>query len=68
MKPLIRAATKTLLGITLTLGLTSIVIGHPTLHKTVNVDGLDIARRVLKMRPPFCCCTVSPHLRRCFAI
>lgn len=45
MKPLIRAATKTLLGITLTLGLTSIVIGHPTLHKTVNVDGLDIFYR-----------------------
>ena len=45
MKPLIRAATKTLLGITLTLGLTSIVIGHPTLHKSVNVDGLDIFYR-----------------------
>ncbi len=45
MKPLIRAATKTLLGITLTLGLTSIVTGHPTLHKSVNVDGLDIFYR-----------------------
>ena len=45
MKTLIRAATKTLLGITLTLGLTSIVIGHPTLYKTVTVDGLDIFYR-----------------------
>ena len=45
MKTLIRAATKTLLGITLTLGLTSIVIGHPTLYKTVTVDGLEIFYR-----------------------
>ncbi len=45
MKTLIRAATQTLLGITLTLGLTSIVIGHPTLYKTVTVDGLEIFYR-----------------------
>ncbi len=45
MKTLIRAATQTLLGITLTLGLTSIVIAHPTLYKTVTVDGLEIFYR-----------------------
>jgi hypothetical protein len=37
--------------------------GRPTLHKTVEVDGLDI----FWTRRPSCCCTVSRLPRRCSA-